>query len=136
MLRPRGVESMPRGQDDAGSGEADAAPELLDRYMRWLTVRDVRGTDLIEVRFTTPSPTLSAILTAAHTQAYLEANEEARLGTDATARHFLDRQLRESEAQLERARRRSVASRPRTPTSPSIRSKRSSARRSRSSRVC
>jgi len=103
MLRPRGVGSTPAGHDDSGSGAADVAPELLNRYMRWLTVRDIRGTDLVEVRFTTPSPTLSAILAAAHTQAYLEANEEARLGTDAIARHFLDQQLRESEGQLERA---------------------------------
>ena len=103
MLRPRGVGSTPRMHDDVGSGGADVPSELLDRYMHWLAVRDVRGTDLVEVRFTTPSPTLSAILTAAHTQAYLEANEEARLGTDATARHFLDQQLRESETRLERA---------------------------------
>jgi uncharacterized protein involved in exopolysaccharide biosynthesis len=44
--------------------------------MAWLTVQDVRGTNLVELRFTTPSPTLSAFLAAAHTQAYMEANEE------------------------------------------------------------
>ena len=103
MLRPRGVSGTPLLHDDGASGAADVDTALLDRYMRWLSVRDVRGTDLVEVRFTTPSPALSAILAAAHTQAYLEANEEARLGTDATARHFLDQQLRESEQQLERA---------------------------------
>ncbi|MCC6765096.1 MAG: polysaccharide biosynthesis tyrosine autokinase [Deltaproteobacteria bacterium] len=102
MLRPRGVPGTPLVHDDGGA-EADVDGELLDRYMRWLSVRDVRGTDLVEVRFTTPSPTLSAILAAAHTQAYLEANEEARLGTDATARHFLDQQLGESVQQLEHA---------------------------------
>ncbi len=103
MLRPRGVDGTPRLHDDGGAGESDVNAELIDRYMRWLAVRDVRGTDLVEVRFTTPSPTLSAILAAAHTQAYLESNEEARLATDATARHFLDQQLRDSEAQLANA---------------------------------
>jgi capsular exopolysaccharide synthesis family protein len=103
MLRPRGVAGTPLAYDDGGAGSSDVSGELLDRYMRWLSVKDVRGTDLIEVRFTTPSPELSAILAAAHTQAYLEANEESRLGTDATARHFLDQQLRESETQLARA---------------------------------
>ena len=103
MLRPRGVGSAPLAHEDFGSGDAAVESELIDRYMRWLSVRDLRGTDLVEVRFTTPNPTLSAILAAAHTQAYLEANEEARLGTDATARAFLDQQLRESEAQLTRA---------------------------------
>ena len=103
MLRPRGVGSAPLAHDDLGGSAADVESELIDRYMRWLSVRDVRGTDLVEVRFTTPNPTLSAVLAAAHTQAYLESNEEARLGTDATARAFLDQQLRESEQQLSRA---------------------------------
>ena len=103
FVRPRGLESGPptRANEPASGGEVD--PSLLDRYVRYLEVRDVRGTDLIEVRFTTPSPTLSAVLTAAHTQAYLEANEEARLATDVTAKDFLDRQLRTSRQQIERA---------------------------------
>src|SRR5881397_4452442 len=71
--------------------------------MRYLTVQDVRGTDLVEVTFTTPSPTLSAFLAAAHTQAYIEANEEARRATDVTAKDFLGRQLLESRQQLEKA---------------------------------
>ncbi len=101
-LRPRGIGGgLPASEETGTGGEIDA--ELLDRYMRWLDVRDVRGTDLIEVRFTTPDPGLSAILAAAHTQAYIEANEEARLGTDATARDFLDRQLRESRGNVARA---------------------------------
>lgn len=100
-LRPRGIETAPAEPDVSASGAVDA--ELLDRYMRWLDVRDVRGTDLIEVRFTTPDAGLSAILAAAHTQAYVESNEEARLGTDATARQFLDGQLRESRTNVERA---------------------------------
>ncbi|MCC6848634.1 MAG: polysaccharide biosynthesis tyrosine autokinase [Deltaproteobacteria bacterium] len=103
ILRPRGVAGAPLAAADEDAGGVDVDAELLDRYLRWLSVRDVRGTDLVEVRFTTPSPALSAILAAAHTQAYLEANEEARLGTDATARHFLDQQLRASALQLESA---------------------------------
>src|SRR5919197_1579039 len=71
--------------------------------MVYLKVRDVRGTDLVEVSFTTPSPSLSAFLAAAHTQAYMEANEEARRATDVTAKEFLGRQLRESREQVERA---------------------------------
>ena len=58
MLRPRGFgdvgSSSPNAEDT--SSTADVPQKLLDRYMRWLTVNDVRGTDLIEVSFTTPSP--------------------------------------------------------------------------------
>jgi len=100
-LRPRGMSSAPADDETTANGEVPS--ELLDRYMRWLDVRDVRGTDLIEVRFTTPDAGLSAILAAAHTQAYIESNEEARLGTDATARDFLDRQLRASRGNVARA---------------------------------
>src|SRR5207249_5995021 len=39
----------------------------------------------------------------AHTQAYLEANEEARRADDVTAKEFLGRQLRESRDQVDRA---------------------------------
>jgi hypothetical protein len=63
----------------------------------------VRGTDLIELSFTTPSPDLSAFLAAAHTQAYMEANDEARRETDAVAEAFLARQLDDARAQVERA---------------------------------
>ena len=103
MLRPRGwqASSSDSGAAEHTAGEVDAA--LLDRYMRYLDVRDVRGTDLIEVRFTTPSPALSALLAAAHTQAYIEANEEARLATDATAKEFLSQQIAQARAQVAHA---------------------------------
>src|SRR5262249_5798927 len=76
---------------------------VLDRYRNYLKVQEVRGTDLVEVRFTTPSPSLSAFLAAAHAQAYLETNEEARLATNVTAKDFLSRQLAASRAAVERA---------------------------------
>ncbi len=103
MLRPRGWHASPGAPEAVGRAAGDVDAALLDRYMRYLDVRDVRGTDLIEVRFTTPSPTLSALLAAAHTQAYLEANEEARLATDVTAKEFLSQQITEARMQVERA---------------------------------
>ena len=66
-------------------------------------MNDVRGTDLIEVSFTTPSPSLSAFLAAAHTQAYIDTNEEARRANDVTAKEFLGQQLREARERVERA---------------------------------
>ena len=78
-------------------------PELLERYMRALSVEDIHGTDLVQVHFSTPSPSLSAFLVAAHVQAYLEADDQVRRATDATAKEFLGRQLRDAAAQVERA---------------------------------
>ena len=105
LLRPRGWGGSPAtGNEDADSGGAtEAEPRLLDRYIGYVAVRDVRNTDLVEVSFTTPNPSLSAFLAAAHTQAYMEANEEARLVTNVTAKAFLGQQLRESQQRIERA---------------------------------
>jgi len=104
LLRPRGLETAPAGpSEDESAGRGSVDPVLIDRYMRYLSVQEVRGTDLVAVRFTTPSPSLSAFLAAAHTQAYLEANEEARRADDVTAKEFLGRQLRESREHAERA---------------------------------
>src|SRR3989441_9064497 len=77
LVRPRGLETAPtRPSADGSAGRGSVDPVLLDRYMRYLSVQEVRGTDLVAVAVTTPSPSLSALLAAAHTQAYLEANEE------------------------------------------------------------
>lgn len=105
FLRPRGFRGGIAGDagDEGVRPGADVPPELIDRYQRYLGVRDVRGTDLVEVRFTTPSPELSAMLAGAHTQAYMEANAEARLANDVTAKEFLGRQLDEARARVERA---------------------------------
>lgn len=106
FLRPRGFRGgavVDPGAAEHEPAGADVPAELLDRYMRYLDVRDVRGTDLVEVRFTTPSPELSAMLAGAHTQAYMEANAEARLANDVTAKEFLGKQLEEARDRVERA---------------------------------
>src|SRR5215472_4706235 len=79
LVRPRGFEPSADGPAAGDtSAPADVPPALIDRYMGYLGVQEIRGTDAVEVRFTTPNPSLSAFLAAAHTQAYMEANEEAR----------------------------------------------------------
>lgn len=103
LLRPRGMADPgvpPLGEDTSSTD--DVPGPLLERYTKWLTVGDVRGTDLIEVSFTTPSPALSAFLAAAHTQAYIQVNEEARRATDVTAKEFLGQQMREARERVER----------------------------------
>jgi capsular exopolysaccharide synthesis family protein len=102
-LRPRGWGAAPAPRAAADEAiQAPVDPLLVERYLRYLSVQDQRGTDIVEVSVTTPSPTLSAFLSAAHTQAYLDANEEARLITSVSAKDFLTAQLRESQASVER----------------------------------
>jgi succinoglycan biosynthesis transport protein ExoP len=103
-LRPRGWDvARIEGAPPAGDSTSAVDPRLIDRYMRYLVIREVRGTDLIEVGFTTPSPALSAFLAAAHAQAFMEANEEAQRATDGVAKDFLGRQLREARKEIGRA---------------------------------
>src|SRR2546428_6296548 len=103
LARRRVLEWAPGGSAGAGAGSrTSAAPEPIDRYMRFLSVEEIRGTDIVEVRFATPDPSLSALLAAAHTQAYLDTNEEARRANDVTAQEFLGRQLEEARQQVER----------------------------------
>ncbi len=103
-LRPRGLAlAAPPKAPAAEDPAAPVDPAAIDRYARFLSVRDVRGTDLIEVSFTTPSPALSAFLAAAHTQAFMEANEDAQHATDVVAKNFLGKQILESRRQIEHA---------------------------------
>ena len=101
ILRPRGWEDAPDAAPAPSNDPVD--PKTVDRYQKLLGVGDVRGTDLIEVSFTTPSPALSAFLVSAHTQAYLEANQDARRATDDIAGGFLSRQLQEARKGMKRA---------------------------------
>src|SRR5262249_61920577 len=72
------------------------------RYLSSPHVATGHGPDLSEVRFTTPSPTLSAFLAATHAEAYVDANEEARLASNLSTRDALDRQIAEARGQVER----------------------------------
>jgi succinoglycan biosynthesis transport protein ExoP len=102
VLRPRGWEVEPPATAEVPDGAGPVDPKLLDRYAKYLSVREVRGTDLIDVGFTTPSPSLSAFLAAAHAQAFIEANDDARRATDAVAETFLDQQLADARRQVEK----------------------------------
>jgi polysaccharide biosynthesis transport protein len=104
FLQPRGLEAAEHADavlPSPAAGPVD--PQLIDRYMSYLTVDDVRGTDLIEVRLTAPDPALAALLTAAHIQAYLGSIKETQVSTDSAARDFLAKQLEESRQRLEDA---------------------------------
>src|SRR5206468_1560261 len=112
--RPHAPHTPPLHRVDASGGRAPVTHPAAPRGQRAAPGRerprrerrrDLRrhaGGGVAEVRFTTPDPSLSAFLAAAHTQAYLEANEEARRANDVTAQEFLGRQLDESRQQVER----------------------------------
>lgn len=103
FLQPRGL-NEPIAADapiEPAAGPVD--PVLIDRYMGYLTVEDLRGTDLLDIRFTAPNPTLAAFLAGAHVQAYLGTVKESQVATDSTAIAFLGEQLVEARRRTEQA---------------------------------
>jgi capsular exopolysaccharide synthesis family protein len=103
-LRPSGFEVAPGSRPARGaSAPQPIDPELLDRYMRYLSVKEVQGADLVDVAFVTPSAPLSAFLSAVHTEAYLEANEDARHATDVFAEQFLAQKLAAARKRVKRS---------------------------------
>jgi capsular exopolysaccharide synthesis family protein len=102
-LRPRGFDAAATRSPIRAGGERAVDPDLLDRYLGWLSVRDLPGTSVVEIAFTTPSPTLSASLAAAHARAYVEANADVLRATDAVARGFLGRKIKEARRRVRRA---------------------------------
>ena len=102
FLHPRGLEPPEPAETAVAPASGAVEPQLIDQYMSYLTVGDIRGTDLIEVRFTAPDPKLAALLTAAHIQAYLSSIKESQVSTDSAAKQFLAEQLEESRQRLER----------------------------------
>ena len=104
FLQPRGLPA-PARRRDAAAGRPTVRSIRGCSTATWAISRssDVRGTDLIEIRFTAPSPALAALLTAAHIQAYIGFVKESQITTDSTAKEFLAQQLDESRARLERA---------------------------------
>lgn len=104
LLRPRGWEGPTQlAQSGDGPGALEVDVGLINGYLGYLGASEVRGTDLVDITFATPDPSLSAFLAAAHTQAYIEANDEARLVTNVTAKAFLGEQLREARDKIDRA---------------------------------
>jgi polysaccharide biosynthesis transport protein len=87
----------------AETADAEVDPDLVDRYMGFLDVQSVRGTDLIEVSFTTGDPELSASLAKDHVDAFVALNAEIRSNTEEAATSFLAKQIREARHAVDNA---------------------------------
>ncbi len=95
--------SFGKAPADSPATASTVDPRLIDRYIGLLNVQSVRGTDLIEVDFTTADPEFSAFLVRAHLQAFIKMTQEARRQTDSTATTFFADQIRESQKRVDAA---------------------------------
>lgn len=78
------------------------APWLVHRYLGFLTVTPVKGTRLVQIAFTTPSPRLSQQLANAHAEAFIANTLETRFELTKEAREFLEKKLVELGGKIQR----------------------------------
>jgi polysaccharide biosynthesis transport protein len=98
----------------AHGGGAAAQPEepvygvpsaLIGRYGRWLTVKPITNSRLIEVSFTSPSPGLSQRVANAHARGYILQNLESKFQLTGEARDFLEKEIDRVQRELAQAER-------------------------------
>ncbi|HEY2923148.1 MAG TPA: Wzz/FepE/Etk N-terminal domain-containing protein, partial [Candidatus Binatia bacterium] len=68
---------------------------LAGHYLSLLEVRPVAGTSLVNIKFTTPEPALSARLANAHAASYVRYGIDLRSDTNSEASDFLQQKLAE-----------------------------------------
>ncbi len=78
-------------------------PGLIGRYLHFLSVSPVKGTQLVQVVFTTPDPHLSQKLADAHAAAFIRTALETRFELTAEAREFLQQKRVELQAKVQKA---------------------------------
>ncbi|MGH7843957.1 MAG: GumC family protein [Candidatus Binatia bacterium] len=83
--------------------ELGVSPRLIGRYMRFLEVRPVRNTRLVEINFSTPDPKLSQDLANAHATSFIRMILENRFSMTEEARDFLGKKLAELREKVVRA---------------------------------
>jgi polysaccharide biosynthesis transport protein len=77
--------------------------QIIDKYLRGLSIRPEYDTRLAEVIFTSPDPVLAAKITNAHVQAYIQDGYERRSHSNEAAQRFLEGELGELEKRVEKS---------------------------------
>ena len=83
--------------------ELGVPPQLVSRYLKFLTVTPVRNTRLVDVTFETPDSKLSQKLANTHATAFIQMILENRFNLTEEARDFLGKKLAELREKLQKA---------------------------------
>lgn len=95
-LRPATVPGATREGDAAGAAEdgAGGVPSaLIGRYQRWLVIKPVTNSRLVEVSFTSPSPRLAYRVANAHVRGYIQQSLESKFQLTGEARRYLESEI-------------------------------------------
>ena len=102
-LMPAGKERAP---EKPGEQVNDGVPSgLIGQYGRWLEVKPITNSRLIEVSFTSPSPGLSQRVANAHARGYILQGLQSKFQLTGEARDFLQTEIARVERELAEAER-------------------------------
>ncbi|HWO43079.1 MAG TPA: polysaccharide biosynthesis tyrosine autokinase [Candidatus Eisenbacteria bacterium] len=96
-----------QGERSVGSFQTQApdasgvSSQLIDTYQQMLSVEPVKKSRLVQVKFSTPDPALSAAVANAHARAYIQQGQKLRSRANEDARKFLEAKLSELRQRVE-----------------------------------
>jgi len=93
---PRSEPSEPRRAD-----ETKTQSSTIDRFLTGLTVSPIRDSRLVDLRYRSPEPELSANIANALARGYIEQNLEFKFSSSKEASDWLGQQLAEQRTQVE-----------------------------------
>jgi capsular exopolysaccharide synthesis family protein len=79
------------------------ATRLINGYLSMLQVKPISGTSLVQVKFTTPDPALSAQLANAHAEGFIRYGIDLRSRTNDEASAFLQQKLGELKQRVQQS---------------------------------
>lgn len=85
----------------ADAAETAAQSRVIDRYLRNLVITPIRNSRLVDVRYRSPDPELSARIVNAHARHYIDQNLEFRFMATKEATEFLGARMAEQRKSLE-----------------------------------
>jgi len=96
-LLPAGKEKAPETSEPVNEGVSSG---LIGQYGRWLEVKPITNSRLIEVSFTSPSPGLSQRVANAHARGYILRGLQSKFQLTGEARDFLQTEIGRVEREL------------------------------------
>jgi polysaccharide biosynthesis transport protein len=93
------------GSSDPSRSRAEREKQSTSLLLKNVSIVPVRGSSLIDVTYTSASPTLSAQIADAWTQQFIASSMDRRFASTADARTFLEGRLADLRARLEKSER-------------------------------
>jgi uncharacterized protein involved in exopolysaccharide biosynthesis len=81
------------GAGDGSERVYDVPASLISRYKRWMEIVPVINSRMVEIRFESPSPSLSQRVANAHIRGYIHQSLQSKFELTGEARKFLESEI-------------------------------------------